>query len=163
MMIFEARQSDLKEIIDIYNYYILHSPATFELEPVTIENKKEWFLDTINSALYDFFVYREAEKVVGYVYTGQFNSRSAYSSSAEVSIYLDKDSIGHGIGNQLMKKVVKAAKNKLLHRLYAGITLPNEGSINLFSKHGFNKVAFFSEVGYKFGSYHDVAWFEFNL
>jgi phosphinothricin acetyltransferase len=47
-----------------------------------------------------------------------------------------------------------------IHRIVGGYTLPNAASAKLHEMFGFKSVGIFSEVGYKFGKYWDVAWTE---
>lgn len=67
---------------------------------------------------------------------------------------------GKGIGRKLYAGLFEALAGENIHRIVGGYTLPNEGSAKLHEMFGFKSVGIFTEVGYKFGKYWDVAWTE---
>ena len=80
-----------------------------------------------------------------------------------MSIYLAPDALGRGIGSRLYEELFTAIAGEDVHRAYAGITLPNPGSVALHEKFGFQSIGVYHEVGRKFGRYWDVEWFEREL
>lgn len=153
-----AARGDEAEIAAIYNWYIEQSTATFELEPVTDDimlarmtvpdGSGVWLVACIN------------DELVGYAYAGKWKLRPAYSRSRETSVYVKQDRVGRGIGKALMQGLIDVLKNEPIHILIAGITLPNAPSVALHEKLGFKPVGHFEEVGYKFGSYADVGYWQ---
>ncbi len=156
-----GRIEDLPKLTEIYNYYIIHTAITFDIEPYTLEERKErWFDKFRDSEIYRLFVAECDGIVVGYATSGQFRDKAAYASSVETSIYLDSNFNGRGLGTLLYQKLFEELEKTSVHRAYGGITLPNCASIALHKKFGFNEIGTYNEVGNKFGKYHDVKWFE---
>jgi phosphinothricin acetyltransferase len=155
-----AVRDDLPRLTEIYNYYIVNTPITFDLEPVTVEGRARWFGEHAGARRHRMVVAEDAGLVVGYACTGPFRDKAAYDTSAEVSIYCAHDAKGRGIGTMLYRALVDDLKNEDINRLLGGITLPNEASIKLHRKLGFTDVGIFSECGRKFGKFWDVVWME---
>jgi len=155
-----AVRDDLPRLTEIYNYYIVNTPITFDMEPFTVEERARWFDEHAGTRRHRMFVAEEAGRVVGYTYSGPFSDRAAYDTSAATSIYCAQDATERGIGTMLYRSLFDALKNEDIHRLLAGITLPNDASIKLHRKFGFTEVGVFSECGRKLGRYWDVVWMQ---
>ncbi len=160
MSVRPAVRADLPRLTEIYNYYVINTPITFDLKPFTVEERARWFEEHAGTARHRLFVADIAGRVVGYAYTGPFRDRAAYDPSVETSIYCAHDATGRGIGAMLYRTLFDALKDEDIHRLLAGITLPNEASIKLHRKFGFTEVGVFSECGRKFDRYWDVVWMQ---
>ena len=156
-------QTDLGAVNDIYNHYVGTSAATFDLEPVTTERRREWFEHYSDTGPHRLLVADIGGRIVGYATSSRFRPRPAYVSSVETSVYVSPEATGDGIGTALYRALFDELAGKDVHRAYAGITLPNPPSVRLHERFGFVQVGLFSEVGYKFGRYWDVAWFEKRL
>ena len=161
MKIRNVSNTDISDIIAIYNYYIENTCITFEEEPVT-SNEMLKRIETI-SKVHPFIVAELDNKVIGYAYATSWRVRSAYRFSSEITIYLDHKMKGKGVGSQLFSALIEKLKETDLHVLVGGIALPNEASIALHEKYGFEKVAQFSEIGYKFNQWIDVGYWELKL
>ncbi len=155
-----AVPEDVEALRAIYNHYITHSPATFDLEPKSADERRNWFRQFADAGAYRLLVAQSAQEVIGYAYSGLFKERAAYASSIEVSVYLHPRNHAQGVGSRLYSRLFAELEAEYLHRAYAGITLPNDGSVALHKKFGFEQVGHYREVGRKFGRYWDVAWFE---
>jgi phosphinothricin acetyltransferase len=106
----------------------------------------------------------EAEgRIRGYAYATRWRVRPAYRHSVESSVYLEQGAVGQGWGKQLYLALIELLREQELHLVIGGIALPNERSIALHEKLGFAKVAHFSEVGFKFGQWRDVGYWELRL
>ncbi len=152
---------DLPKLTEIYNYYIINTAITFDIEPFTVEQRKESWFDTFSeSGMYRLLVAECDGTVVGFATSGQFRNRAAYVTSVDTSIYLDSNYSGNGIGTLLYKTLFKELEKMDIHRVYCGITLPNDASIALHTKFGFKEIGTYNEVGNKFEKYHDVMWLE---
>ena len=99
-------------------------------------------------------------QVLGYATSSQFNPRPAYSTSVEVSVYVAPEAYGRGIGTLLYEHLFEALKGQDLHRAYAGVTVPNDASVRLHQRFGFELAGTYREAGRKFGRYHDVQRYE---
>lgn len=163
MTLREARQEDLPELTDIYNYFIENTAITFDLQPFSLKARGEWF-DHYNKNGRHLLLVAELEgKLVGYTSSSPFRPKDAYLTSVETSIYLAPGIQGKKIGTALYQYLFDALLGADVHKAYAGITIPNELSIALHRSFGFEKVGLFQEVGRKFGRYHDVEWWEKTL
>ncbi len=156
-----ARPADLARIVEIYNHYIVNTVITFDLAPVTEESRRPWFESFAPEGPFRLFVLEEEGRVAGYASSTRFRKKAAYDTSVETSIYLAHDEVGRGLGSALYGKLFEALEAEPpLHRAYAGITLPNPRSVAFHESLGFRPIGTFHEVGFKFGAFHDVAWFE---
>lgn len=155
-----GRASDLKALNEIYNHYVEDAHYTFDLEPLSLEWRKEWFSHFANTGPYRLFVALDVGAVIGYASSSRFRPKAAYRTSVETSVYVAPDSVGKGAGGRLYEQLFRALEDEDLHRAYAGIALPNPASIALHEKFGFKRVGLFTEQGRKFDRYWDVAWFE---
>jgi len=151
---------DLAGLNDVYNEYVLTTHYTFDIEPMTIEARREWFTHYSTSGRYRVLVAVRDGSVVGYATTSRFRPKPAYQTSVETSIYLAAGATGAGVGTRLYQELFRHLDGEDVHRAYAGIALPNPASIALHERFGFKKVAHFTEQGRKFERYWDVAWFE---
>jgi len=155
-----ARRADLPRLTEIYNHYVINTAITFDCEPLTVEQRASWLDEHADRGRHRLLVAEESGRVVGYASTSEFRNRRAYETTAEASIYCAHDAVGRGIGSALYRRLFDAVRGEDIHRLTAGITLPNEASVALHRRFGFAQVGVFTQVGRKFGSYWDVAWFE---
>ena len=146
----------------IYNPYILNTVITFEEIPVTAEEIGARITTILNLG-YPYIVAEQEGQVIGYAYAGQWRTRAAYKHTVETSIYLDQSLTGQGLGKILYKDLLQRLQELDIHVVLGGITLPNPVSVGLHEKLGFKKVAHFTEVGYKFGRWLDVGFWQLNL
>lgn len=152
-----AEQADLPELLAIYNHYVVHTPVTFDLEPRTLAQRRLWFDEFDTTGKYQCFVALDRDRPLGYVCSGRFKEKAAYSSTVETSVYLAPGAIGKGIGRQLYRTLFDALAGQDIHRVFGGITLPNEASVALHRAVGFELAGTYREIGHKFGKYWDVA------
>jgi phosphinothricin acetyltransferase len=155
-----ATESDLPVVNDVYNQYVAETHYTFDVEPMTIDERREWFTHYDETGRYRVMVAVSEGIVIGYASSSRFRLKPAYETSIETSVYLAPESLGRGAGSRLYEGLFKALGGEDVHRAYAGIALPNPASIGLHERLGFKRVAHFTEQGRKFGRYWDVAWYE---
>jgi phosphinothricin acetyltransferase len=154
------RRSDLPALLAIYNHYVLTTPITFDIEPRTLAQRMEWYEGFAETGRYQCFVAELDGQPIGWASSGRFKERQAYDTSVELSVYLAPAGHGKGLGRRLYEALIAALRGEDIHRLYGGITLPNDASIGLHEAMGFKRVSLTSEVGRKFGKYWDVALYE---
>jgi len=157
----EAEESDLPAILEIYNHQVRTSAATFDLEPLTLARRREWFSEHVGR--FPLIVAELGGRVVGYASLSGFRDKPGYSNSAESSIYVDRGSQGRGIGGLLMTELLSRAVKLGYHTVIAGIAPPNEPSVRLHRSLGFRFVGSFKEVGYKFSAWQDVDFYQLIL
>lgn len=155
-----AGADDLPGIVRIYNHYVETSHATFDLEPVTVGQRADWVGQFDDAGPYRLLVADDGAGLFGFAYSTRFRSRPAYDVSVETTVYVAPEAIGSGVGRGLYESLLASVDAAGIHRVYAGIALPNPPSVRLHEQFGFRHVGTFSEVGHKFGRYWDVAWFE---
>ncbi|MGN6474446.1 MAG: GNAT family N-acetyltransferase [Mycobacteriales bacterium] len=148
--------ADVPTLTEIYNYYVEHSPATFDLEPFTVEARHQWFSHYSPSGPHRLLVAADGGDVVGYATSSKFRPKAAYDPSVEVTVYLHPTATGAGLGAALYERLFAALRDEGLHRAYAAITQPNEASVALHRRFGFTDVGTMTEVGRKFDRWWDV-------
>jgi phosphinothricin acetyltransferase len=155
-----AQRTDCAGILEIYNDAVLHTTATYDYEPRTLGHRLEWFDDHAAGG-YAVFVAEEAGgRIVGWSALNRYHERVGYRFTAENSVYVAPDARGRGVGSALLAPLIPAARERGLRALLASIDAANEPSIRLHARHGFERVALFRQVGYKFGRWLDVVYME---
>ena len=152
-----VEQGDLPALLEIYNHYIRETPITFDIEPRTLEQRQVWFDAFAPSGRYQCFVAVKGGQALGWASSHRYNERAAYDTTVSSSIYLAAGACGQGLGKRLYATLFEALAGEDIHRLFGGITLPNEASVKLHLSFGFEPVGVYREVGRKFGRFWDVA------
>jgi L-amino acid N-acyltransferase YncA len=158
-MIRLATEADVGEIADIYNYYIQNTTATFEESDVTPEEVLSR-VQKVTGSGFPWLVAQDNEKVIGYAYANKWNERAAYRHTAEVTAYLSPGSVSNGSGTKLYEELFSQLRELSIFTAIGGITLPNPASVAIHEKFGMKKVAHFEAVGYKFGKWLDVGYWQ---
>jgi phosphinothricin acetyltransferase len=158
MMIRPVKPADAPAICGIYNYYVVNTAVSFEEAPVS-PAEMEGRIRAV-TAKYPWFVWEEAGEVLAYAYVNTWRDRAAYRYSAELSIYVSRGHEGRGLGGKLMAHLLEAVKKTEIRVLVSGITIPNERSIALHEKFGFQKIARFQKIGFKLDTWLDVGYWE---
>lgn len=156
-----ATPGDAAALLEIYRPFVLETAVSFELEPPGVDE----FGRRIQTAL-EHFAWLVAERdgrAIGYAYATPHRSRGAYRWSVETSVYVREGSRGRAIGSTLYRALMPILAERGSCNAYAGITLPNEASVALHVKMGFQPVGVFRSVGRKFGAWHDVSWWHLPL
>ena len=126
-MIREIQASDFEAISEIYNEYILHSTATFEVEPVTAEEMERRMGEIPLRCPY--FVWTDEDgRVQGYAYAHLWQERAAYARTWETTVYVRRGCAGRGIGSALMRRLIEECRRAGCHALVACITAENADS-----------------------------------
>ena len=162
MNIRPAGQRDVAAIAAIYNHYIATTCITFETEPVSDEEMGARIDETHSSNL-PWLIAEENGVVLGYAYASKWKGRCAYRYSAESTVYLGVASKGKGLGTSLYVALIDTLRERGLHAVIGGIALPNDASIALHERLGFEKVAQFKQVGFKQDRWIDVGYWQLLL
>ncbi|MFF1500735.1 GNAT family N-acetyltransferase [Streptomyces sp. NPDC058316] len=158
-------EGDLVALTDIYNHYVRETALTFDTAPFTPEQRLPWLRSHPEDGPHRLLVAKDVRivgpvSILGYATSSAFRPKAAYATSVEVSVYCAPWATGRGIGTLLYSSLFEALAGEDLHRAYAGITQPNDASARLHERFGFRHVGTYAEVGRKFGTYWDVAWYE---
>jgi phosphinothricin acetyltransferase len=156
----QAQSGDLAALTEIYNHFVRETPITFDLEPFAPEARRAWLEGFAPSGRYQIFVAMGPKGLLGYACSHRFRTRAAYDTSVETTVYLAPEAQGRGLGRRLYQRLFAALADEDVHLALAGMTLPNQASAALHRSIGFEPVGVFHEVGYKFGRYWDVQWWE---
>jgi len=154
-----AEEKDLPAILAIYNDVIVNTTAVYDYEPHTPAMRLAWF-NVKKEQGFPVFVAVENGKVLGLSSIGPFRAWAAYQFSVENSIYVAAEARGKGIGKMLMPPIIDAARQLGMHTMLAGIDASNEASIQLHKDFGFEEVAHFKQVGWKFGRWLDLKFLQ---
>jgi phosphinothricin acetyltransferase len=157
-----ATTADASRICTIYNHYVATTTISFEEDLVSEDDMARRIAD-VNAAGLPWLVLTLDGEVAGYAYATKWRARSAYRHSVESSVYLDPDLHGQGWGARLYRHLIDALHARELRTVIAGIAQPNDRSVALHERIGFRKVAHFSEVGFKFGRWVDVGYWQMSL
>jgi phosphinothricin acetyltransferase len=151
-----AEISDAEAIRTIYNHEVVHTAATFDLVPRSLDDQVEW-LQARSGAFSAIVAVDEAGDVVGFGALSPYKERAAYRTSVEDSVYVHRDLAGRGVGSLILGRLVEVAGDSGFHAIFARINASGEASIALHRKWGFELVGIEREVGRKFNRWHDVA------
>ncbi len=156
-----AASADVEAISAVYNHYVENSNATFELEPVSLDERLDWFSQYGDSGPCRLLVAEESGTLLGYATASAFHPKPIYSSSIELGIYVAPTSIRAGIGSALYSELLAIlSEESSVERLVAGVKLPNEASIAFHLKFGFEEVGTFRRVGRRGGTFFDLCWLD---
>ncbi|MEN9569921.1 MAG: hypothetical protein RL172_1152 [Bacteroidota bacterium] len=157
-----ATQNDLPAMLEIYNDIIVNTTAVWHYEPHTLDMRTEWFLQR-QAQGFPVWVAMEGNSMQGFSSYGPFRPWPGYSKTVENSVYVAAGSRGKGVAKLLMPPLIQAAKQQGLHAIVAGIDADNTASIALHQKFGFEEVAHFKEVGWKFNRWLDLKFLQLLL
>lgn len=156
-----ATAADATAVQAIYAPVVRDTAISFEEEEPSVPEMARRIAATLET--YPFLVLEEAGQVLGFAYAGALRVRAAYRWSAEITAYVDARARGRGIGRTLYDALLDTLKRQRFHAAFAGVALPNPASVGLLKAVGFSHFGTYQEVGFKFGRWHDVAWWRLPL
>ena len=154
-MIRLVRDDDFPAIAAITNHYITTTTIHFAYEPLAVDQYR-----AMQKPKYPWFVFDDAGRVLGYTKAGTWRDRAAYDWTAEIGLYVEHSARGRGIGRLLYAALLDELARRGFRSAIAGITLPNDPSIALHHKFGFESVGVVRDAGYKHGAWCDVEFFQ---
>ncbi|TCL76392.1 phosphinothricin acetyltransferase [Hydrogenispora ethanolica] len=161
-MIRDARETDLAEILAIYNDAILHTTAIYAYQPLSLEERREWFQKKQADG-YPVLVDEIEGEVAGFASFGPFRAWPAYKYTIEHLVYVRHDQRGRGVGAGLLREIIRIANQREYATLVAGIDAANLASIHLHQKLGFTCSGVIKKAGFKFGNWLDLAFYQLEL
>jgi L-amino acid N-acyltransferase YncA len=161
IIIREANRTDGAAILDIYGPVVANTAISFEVDIPTVEEIADRIKQTTRN--YPWLVLELDQQIAGYAYAGQHRERAAYRWSVDVSVYVHEAHRQKGVGKALYTSLFAALKLLGYVNMFAGIALPNPGSVGLHESMGFEPVGVYRSVGYKLGAWWDVGWWQRGL
>lgn len=158
----DARLDDAARLAEIYNHYVSETIVTFETEPVTDGHMAARITEAGGERL-PWLVADAVGTVSGFAFASKWKGRCAYRYAVESTIYVSAADRSRGIGMPLYAALIEHLRDAGMHAVIAGISLPNDASVRLHEKLGFEKIGHFREVGRKFDSWIDVGYWELLL
>jgi phosphinothricin acetyltransferase len=155
-MIRLALEQDAPQIAGIYAPVVRDTPISFEVDPPTAAEMARRVTDTL--AVFPWLVVDRSGEILGYAYASAHRTRAAYRWCVDTTIYVDPHVHRAGVGRALYTSLLQVLALQGFYSAYAGITLPNPGSVGLHEAMGFEPLAIYRDVGYKLGAWHDVGW-----
>jgi len=156
-----ARDNDAGEIAEIYAPAVTERATSFELTPPD-EGEMRRRARAVQQQ-FPWLVCEASDGVVGYAYAIAHRERAAYRWSVEASAYIRERAHRQGIARALYDRLFEILTLQGYRSAYAGITLPNQASVEFHKAMGFREVGIYHDVGYKFGKWHDTIWLERSL
>jgi phosphinothricin acetyltransferase len=150
----KAVDADARDICEIYNHYVTKTTVTFEENPVPEDAMRQRMV--VIQKDFPYLCCEKEGRVCGYAYLNSWKARSAYRHTAESTVYLRDGEQGGGIGTRLYAALLDEAVRSGLHTVIGVVALPNEACRRMNEKLGFDQVAHFRQVGWKFGRWLDV-------
>lgn len=157
-----ASEADAAAVARIYNYYIQNTVITFEEQPVSVQAMATRVSEVQDQSL-PWLVAEVRNDVVGFAFAQKWKPRSAYRHSVETTIYLEPGLEGRGVGTTLYSALLPILRDRGIRVAIGGAALPNEASVALHEKLGFERVATFRQIGFKHGRWIDVAYWQLVL
>ena len=156
-----AQVEDAANLVAIYAPYVEKTAITFETQVPTVEDFENRIKKTTKK--FPYLVAIEEGQIVGYAYASTYYARAAYDWTVELSVYVQKEARGKGVGTLLYTALEEELTARGFKNFLACIALPNPASIALHERRGYEQVAHFKKVGYKFGTWHDIVWLQKSL
>jgi len=154
-----VRDGDASALAAIYNHFVTDTIVTFEETPITGEEMRRR-IQVVHEAALPWLVVTVDDTVAGYAYASKWKDRIGYRHSVESTVYLTPAARGRGLGSALYDALFAKLAECGVHAVMGGIALPNDTSVALHEKFGMTKVAHFGAVGYKFGEWIDVGYWQ---
>lgn len=153
---------DAERIAEIYRPHVDDGVASFEEKAPTAEEMAERMRSVL--AWTPWLVAEDENgRVIGYAYASRHRERAGYRWSVDISVYVHQEWQRRGVGRELYTELLAILRRQGFVNVYAGITLPNPGSVRLHESIGMRLIGVYEGVGYKFAQWLDVAWYGMPL
>jgi L-amino acid N-acyltransferase YncA len=163
MNVIDCDASYSEPILAILNDAIVNSTALYDYKPRTPEMMLDWFDAKHHCNFPVIGVISDDGDLMGFASYGAFRPWPAYKYTVEHSLYVAAPWQRRGIGSLLLRTIIERATSQDYHVLIGGIDATNSGSIALHERFGFERVATMREVGFKFGRWLDLCFYQLTL
>ena len=157
-----ASYEDLPAIVEIYNEGGVATTASYDVEPVTLEERTAWF-ERLRNQGHPVLVFEDAGRVVGFASYGSFRDKAAYGQTVEHSVYVAENSRSRGAGRLLLRTLIDHARGSGVHVMVGVLDAGNMASRAFHRSLGFTESAVLPEVGRKFGRWLDVVFVTYRF
>ncbi|GAL78286.1 GNAT family N-acetyltransferase [Algibacter lectus] len=160
-MIRKATLADTSALLEIYNYYVIHTTVTFDESALSLSA----FTEKLELILKDYpcIVFEDNNEILGFAYGSKFRPKPAYNYTVESTVYVKNGAHGKQIGSKLYTELLEQLKQRNFKSVLGVLTIPNPASVKLHEKFGFTQVAHLKEVGFKFDTWLDVGIFQLKI
>jgi L-amino acid N-acyltransferase len=158
----DATEADLPGLVEIYNEVIATSTAVYSSQPVTVEDRRNWW-QARTAQGYPVLVARDAHGVCGFSTFGDFRAWPGYRFTVEHTVHVRADSRSHGTGTALVQALFPRAAALGKHVMIAGVDADNAASIRFHERLGFTQSGRLREVGHKFDRWLDLVFLQRRL
>jgi phosphinothricin acetyltransferase len=156
-----ADASDAEAIAAIYRPVVESTAISFETVAPDRDEIARRLADTLVS--HPWLVCDIGGRVAGYAYATKHRVRGAYQWSVDTSVYVDEAWRRSGVGRGLYRSLFAILAAQGFFNAFAGIALPNDASVALHEAVGFEPLGVYRRVGFKFGAWLDVGWWQLAL
>jgi phosphinothricin acetyltransferase len=153
-----AASEDAADIAEIYRPIVVSTPISFETEPPDAEEIRRRIHATLPKLPWLVCVHQG--RVTGYAYSSPHKARAAYQWSVDASVYVHSEFRRCGTGAGLYTSLFEILAAQGYFNAFAGIALPNPGSVGIHEAMGFHQIGVYHNVGFKLGRWHDVGWWQ---
>jgi phosphinothricin acetyltransferase len=160
-MIRKATLADTSALLEIYNYYVIHTTVTFDEVALSLNA----FTEKLKLILKDYpcIVFEDNNEILGFAYGSKFRPKPAYNYTVESTVYVKNGAHGKQIGSKLYIELLEQLKQRNFKSVLGVLTIPNPASVKLHEKFGFTQVAHLKDVGFKFDTWLDVGIFQLKI
>ena len=157
-----ATRNDVDGMLAIYAPFIQNTAVSFE---ETVPSEADFWsrVEAVQQGGLPWLVAVEDATVAGYAYASDHRSRSSYRLTKEASVYVNEAFRGKGVARTLYSAIFEQLEAQGVQNVLAGMTEPNPASRGFHISMGFSLVGTYHNIGYKFGKWHDVSWYEKRL
>jgi phosphinothricin acetyltransferase len=152
---------DAAACAEIYTPYVRETPISLEEHAPTVHEIRTRIETTTRT--HPWLVAEDGTELIGYAYATRHRERACYRWATDVTVYVAPRSQRRGVGRALYEALFEALENQGFRIACAGITLPNPASVGLHEALGFRPVGVYRKIGWKFGAWHDVGWWQLEL
>lgn len=163
MKIIDCDESHSEAIRSILNEAIANTTAIYDYQPRTTAAMQDWFAIKRRSKFPIVGIQNDGGQLMGFASYGMFRERAGYKYTVEHSLYVATPFRNQGVGSGLLEELIQRARLQEYRVMVGGIDSLNQTSIRLHEKFGFQKTASMPQVGYKFGRWLDLHFYQLVL
>ncbi|MFX1597203.1 MAG: GNAT family N-acetyltransferase [Promethearchaeota archaeon] len=154
----KVKNSDLNDVLSIYNYYILNCFAAYSEKEVKIN-----FINHLSQECLSFVVLEIEKKIVGFAFIKNYLSYDNFKHTGQLSYFIKPEYTNKGFGTTLFNELIDYANENGIRLLFVHLSSLNEQSLNFHKKHGFIECGRFKDIAKKFGQIFDIIWMQRSL